>query len=49
MLSYFYMEERSMNNEMWNNLPNNQKNKYKKLITNFASLTEAFTQKSFWR
>lgn len=47
MLSYFYMEERSMNNEMWNNLPNNQKNKYKKLITNFASLTEAFTQKSF--
>ncbi|WP_276804693.1 hypothetical protein [Lactobacillus hominis] len=33
--------------EMWDNLPETQKNKYKKLITNFASLTEAFTQKSF--
>lgn len=33
--------------EMWDNLPESQKNKYKKLITNFASLTEAFTQKSF--
>ena len=36
-----------MKNEMWNNLPGNQKDKYKTLITNFASLTEAFTQKSF--
>lgn len=33
--------------EMWVNLPIDQRKKYKKLITNFASLTEAFTQKSF--
>lgn len=32
---------------MWVDLPIEQKQKYKKLITGFASLTEAFTQKSF--
>ncbi|MCK8624787.1 hypothetical protein LNP07_04580 [Apilactobacillus sp. M161] len=31
---------------MWKNLPKKQKERYKKLITNFASLSEAFAQKS---
>lgn len=31
---------------MWNELPNDQKNKYKRLILAFASLTEAFAQKA---
>ena len=31
---------------MWNNLPTEQRDRYKKLITNFASLSEAFAQKS---
>lgn len=31
---------------MWGNLPKDQKNRYKKLITNFARLSEAFAQKS---
>ena len=30
---------------MWNNLPTEQRDRYKKLITNFASLSEAFAQK----
>ena len=30
---------------MWSDLPKNQRDRYKKLITNFASLSEAFTQK----
>lgn len=30
---------------MWTDLPNNQKQNYQKLITNFASLSEAFAQK----
>lgn len=30
---------------MWSLLPVEQKEKYKKLITNFASLSEAFSQK----
>ena len=31
---------------MWDELPKDKKEKYKKLITNFASLSEAFAQKS---
>uniref|UniRef100_UPI003D80CF28 hypothetical protein n=2 Tax=Limosilactobacillus reuteri TaxID=1598 RepID=UPI003D80CF28 len=30
---------------MWTDLPKNQKSEYRKLITNFASLSEAFAQK----
>ena len=31
---------------MWENLKHEQKEKYKTLITNFASLSEAFSQKA---
>lgn len=31
---------------MWNKLPKHQKDNYRKLITNFASLSEAFAQKA---
>ena len=31
---------------MWEHLKSEQKNKYKTLITNFASLSQAFSQKA---
>lgn len=31
---------------MWEKLPNSNKNRYRNLITNFASLSEAFAQKA---
>lgn len=34
-----------MTKQMWKNLPENERNEYRKLVTNFASLSEAFAQK----
>lgn len=33
-------------NRMWSNLKDEDKKTYRKLITNFASLSEAFSQKN---